>query len=63
MYLRIDHASGCTGEKNGNKYFIFDDFADENKELLKKYAELCDGIKNKIKAINGGIEIITEKII
>ena len=56
MYLRIDHASGCTEEKNGNKYFIFDDFADENKELLKKYAELCDGIKNKIKAINGGKE-------
>ena len=61
--MRIDHASGCTEEKNGNKYFIFDDFADENKELLKKYAELCDGIKNKIKAINGGKEIITEKII
>ena len=61
--MGIDHASGCTEEKNGNKYFIFDDFADENKELLKKYAELCDGIKNKIKAINGGKEIITEKII
>ena len=24
-------------KKNGNKYLIFDDSADENKELLKKY--------------------------
>ena len=48
LHLRIDHASGCPEEKNGNKYFIFDDFADENKELLKKYAELWGEIKNEI---------------
>ena len=35
---------------------IFNDFADENKEVLKKYADVWDGIKSKIKAINGGKE-------
>ena len=39
-------------KKNGNKYLIFDDFADENKELLKKYKDVSNGIKNKIKEIN-----------
>ena len=55
MYLRINHASGYIEEKNGNKYLIFDS-VDENKEVLKKYADVWDGIKNKIKAINGGKE-------
>ena len=51
MYLRIDHASGYIEEKNGNKYLIFDS-VDENKEVLKKYADVWGGIKNKIEAIN-----------
>ena len=55
LYLRINHASGYIEEKNGNKYLIFDS-VDENKEVLKKYADVWDGIKNKIKAINGGEE-------
>ena len=55
LYLRIDHASGYIEEKNGNKYLIFDS-VDENKEVLKKYADVWDGIKNKIKAINGDKE-------
>ena len=55
MYLRINHASRYIEEKNGNKYLIFDS-VDENKEVLKKYADVWDGIKNKIKAINGGEE-------
>ena len=42
-------------KKNGNKYLIFDS-VDENKEVLKKYADVWDGIKNKIKAINGDKE-------
>ena len=42
-------------KKNGNKYLIFDS-VNENKEVLKKYADVWDGIKNKIKAINGGKE-------
>ena len=60
LYLRINHASGYIEEKNGNKYLIFDS-VDENKEVLKKYAEVWDGIKNKIKVINGGEENDYEK--
>ena len=52
LYLRIIHARGYTEEKNGNKYLIFDS-VNENKEALKKYFEIWNGIKNKIKAING----------
>ena len=33
---------------------VFDDYANENKALLKKYTDVLDGIKNEIKAINGG---------
>ena len=36
-----------------NKYLVFDS-SDENKEVLKKYKELWDGIKNKIENINDG---------
>ena len=53
--MLVNHASGYIEEKNGNKYLIFDS-VDENKEVLKKYADVWDGIKNKIKAINGGKE-------
>ena len=60
LHLRINHASGYIEEKNGNKYLIFDS-VDENKEVLKKYADVWDGIKNKIKAINGGKENDYEK--
>ena len=40
------------GEKNGKKYLVFD-FTDENEEVLKKYTNFWDGIKNKIEKING----------
>ena len=33
---------------------VFDDSVDENKELLKKYPDIWDGIKKEIKVINGG---------
>ena len=52
LYLRINHASGYIEEKNGKKYVICDS-VDENKEVLKKYRDVWNGIKNKIKAING----------
>ena len=55
LYLRINEASGYIEEKNGNKYLIFDSI-DENREVLEKYADVLDGIKNKIKSINGGKE-------
>ena len=56
LYLLVNYASGYIEEKNGNKYLIFDDSVNENKGLLKKYADVWDGIKNEIKAINGGKE-------
>ena len=51
LYLHIKHASGYIEEKIGNKYLIFNS-VDENRELLKKYADVWDGSKNKIKVIN-----------
>ena len=54
LYLRVSRACGYIEEKNGNKYLMFDDSANENKELLKKYADVSDGIKNEIKTITGG---------
>ena len=35
---------------------VFDDYANENKALIKKYTDVWDGIKEEIKAINGGKE-------
>ena len=52
LYLIIDHASGYIEEKGVNKYFIFDS-TNENKELLKKYNDVFNGIRNKIKKISG----------
>ena len=51
LYLIIAHASGCIEEKGVNKYFVFD-YTDENKELLKKYNDVFNGIRNKIKKIS-----------
>ena len=51
MYLRINHASGYIEEKGVNKYLIFDS-TDENKELLKKYNDVFDGIRSKIKEVS-----------
>ena len=47
-YLNIDHASGYIKQKGINEYLVFDS-TDENKELLKKYNDIWNGIKNKIK--------------
>ena len=51
LYLNIDHASGYIKEKGVNKYLVFDS-TDENKELLKKYSDVWNGIKNKIKEVS-----------
>ena len=61
MYLLLNHASGYIEEKNGNKYLIFDDSLNENKALLRQYADVWYGIKNKVKAINGDKENDYEK--
>ena len=55
FYLMIGKADGYIKEKNESKYLVFDP-TDENREVLEKYTELGDGIKNDIKAINGGKE-------
>ena len=51
MYLLIDHVSGCIKEKGVNKYLVFDS-TDKNKALLKKYNDIWNGIKNKIKELS-----------
>ena len=53
LFLIITHANGHIEEKNENKYLIFDS-TDENKELLQKYQDVWNGIKNKIKAVSSG---------
>ena len=58
LYLIVGKVDGhieCSSAEwnNGNKYLVFDS-TDENKEVLKKYTELWDGIKNEIETINGG---------
>ena len=51
LYLIIGEIDGYIKEKNENKYLVFA-FTDKTKEVLKKYTELWDGIKNLIKKIN-----------
>ena len=53
LYLLVNHANGYIEEKGVNKYLIFDS-TDENKELLKKYNDVWNGIKNKIKEVSSG---------
>ena len=49
--MRIDNASGHIEEKGSNKCSIFDS-TDENKELLKKYSCVFDGLIDEIKKID-----------
>ena len=51
LYLHITHANGYIEEINENKYLIFDSI-DENKELLKKYNDVFNGIMGKIKEVS-----------
>ena len=53
MYLIIGKVYGHIKENNETKYLVFYS-TDENKEVLKKYTELWDGIKNEIETINSG---------
>ena len=55
MYLIINEVDGYNEEKNRSKYLVFDS-TDENKEVLKKYTELWDRIKNEAETIIGGKE-------
>ena len=51
LYLGITHTNGYIEEKGANKYLVFDS-TDENKELLKKYNDVFNEIRDKIKEIN-----------
>ena len=45
--LRVNHVH--IEEKNGNKYLIFDDTVDQNKELLKDMQVFGMELKRKLK--------------
>ena len=47
LYLIIGKVNAHIEEKNGSKYLGFDS-TDENKEVLKKYTELWNVVKNEI---------------
>ena len=51
LYLIITEVDGYIKEKNGSKYLVFD-LVNENNEVLLKYKELWDGIKNEIEKKN-----------
>ena len=51
LYLRIDNAKAYIEEINEDKYLVFDDTY-ENKELLKRYDDVFNGIMGKIKKID-----------
>ena len=51
MYFRIDHANGYIEGKSINKNSFFDP-TDEKKELLKKYNDVFNGIRDKIKEVS-----------
>ena len=53
FYLLIAHANEYIEEKEVNKYLVFDS-ADKNKELLKKYNNVFNEIRDKIKEISRG---------
>ena len=58
LYLIFNNVDGyiecnSTEESNENKYLIFAS-TDKNKEVLEKYTELWDKIKNHIETIGGG---------
>ena len=42
LHLRVNNTNGYIEQKNGNKYLIFDDLEDENKDLLKKYKDVLE---------------------
>ena len=51
MYLGITRVNGYIEEKGMDKYLVFDS-TDENKELIWKYNDVFNGIRDKNKEIN-----------
>ena len=56
LHLMIDEMISYFEEKNENKYLVLND-VNENKEVLKKYEEVWEGVKKEIETINGGEKI------
>ena len=56
----INEINSYFEEKSENKYLVLDDVG-ENKEILKKYREVWEGIKREIETINGGEKTEYEK--
>ena len=56
LYLMVNEIIGHVEEKNENKYLVLDDL-DENKEVLKKYDKVLEGIKKEMETINSGKKI------
>ena len=52
LSLLVNHGGGYIEEKNGNKYLIFD--YRWKHRATKKYNDVWNGIKNKIKALSSG---------
>ena len=48
LHLMIGEIIAHIKESNGNKYLVFD-FSDKNNKVLKKYTELWDEVKIKLK--------------
>ena len=61
LYIGITRVNGYIEEKGMDKDLIFDS-TDKNKELLKKYINVFNGIRDKIKEVNNN-ECIMKKII
>ena len=51
LCLGITRVNGYIEEKDSNKYLVFDS-TDKNKELLKIYSDVFNGIKDKIEKID-----------
>ena len=51
LYFIIDNVDGYIEESNGNKYLVFAS-ADKDKEILTKYTQLWNAIKNLIEKID-----------
>ena len=52
----IDEMIGHFEEKNKNKYLVLDD-VNKNKEVLKKYEEVWEGVKKENETINSSKKI------
>ena len=49
--MRINNGNRYIEKKDSNRYLVFD-LTDKNKELLKKYSDVFNGIMSKIREID-----------